>query len=189
MSNKRKLRGSDWEPFSRMLRGHEDHFRAEADALVPGFNDQFDAAAAEAGRFNDFFRDRAKESHQDEYLESDVNQLPEPLPDQVRGLYMRVMTELAAGERKGCRHVSLKTPVPSIAPVFADWIRCLHCYMSQPTNVRLTEREEHTCDLCGGYQPGQTMDSFFPQLGPVMLIIGVCPACRAKAGPSKPSGS
>lgn len=193
MSNRRKLRGRDWSEASRVfreaVRGHEDEICAGLDAATPGFSDQLRAAVEEGAEFNDEFRRRAETSMPGQYLEADASKLPGQMADEVYGLYVRVVTELASGARRGCRHVSLKTPVMSVAPVFADWIRCVPCYMSQPSDVPLTEREQHTCDLCGSYRPGQTMDSFFPQIGPVMLIIGVCPACRALAGPRKPAAS
>jgi hypothetical protein len=187
VSNRRKLRGSDWSEASRVLReavrGNEDEIHAQLDAATPGFADQLQAASAEGAEFSDEVRRRAKEKLGSQYLEADHSKLPGQMSDQVFGLYIRVVTEMASGARRGCRHVSLKTPKPSVAPVYADWIRCLSCYMSQPHDVPLTEREEHTCDLCGSYQPGQNMDAFFPQIGPVMLIIGACPACRAKVHP------
>lgn len=184
MGNRRKLRGRDWEAASRLVRtdlaGHEDQIRAAAEVAAPGFNDQLQAAAAEGEQFDKEFRRRAKERLPGQCFEADANQVPQQVSDQIYGLYIRVTTELATGARQGCRHISIKTPVQSIAPVYADWIRCFSCYMSQPTDVPLTEREEHTCDLCGSYRPDQHMDSIFPQIGPMMLIIGICPACLAR---------
>jgi hypothetical protein len=184
MSNRRKLRGSDWEQASREIRasvqGREDQIRAGLDMIVPGFLDQVSAAAAEGAQFSEEVRRRAEASDPARYHEADGSRIPQQIADQVQGLYLRVTFELAVGERRPCPHVSIKKPCNSIAPVYGDWIRCVPCYMSTNAAVRLTEQEEHTCDLCGTYEPEQPMDAIFPQVGPVMLIIGVCPACRAR---------
>jgi hypothetical protein len=67
-----------------------------------------------------------------------------------------------------------------MAPVFDDWIACLRCaprYLRRPS---LSEREDHTCDLCGEYRRGQPMSQVHTGVGFVHLIIGVCPRCDAR---------
>ena len=98
--------------------------------------------------------------------------------DQITCLYLRVITELAKGERIHCAHISLQEPIPAIACVHDNWIYCRPCTARKASQPVLTDREEHTCDLCGSYRPGQTMHALYPQVGPVMLIVGICDGCR-----------
>jgi hypothetical protein len=190
MSNRKKLRGRDWEEASRLVRSlhpYAEQFAAQAEAAVPGHTDQLLAAAAEGGQFSDELARRAKEQIPGYFREAAPGKLPQQLADQIYGLYIRVAAEMATGERRSCPHVSLKTPRACVAPVYADWIRCVDCFKKGPNPpIQLTEREEHTCDLCGGYEPGQTIHELMQQVGPIMLIIGGCPACYARAAPADP---
>ncbi len=183
MSNRRKLRGKDWAPLSRQIRtitdGRETQLRAEIETVAPGFLDQLDAAAADGAQSYAEFCHAAKARSPGRWGETDPRKLSQQFLDQVTGLFVRVMTELATGERTHCGHVSLHAPGPAVACVHADWICCRSCFArGNATRPQLTEREEHTCDLCGIWRTGQTMHGLYPQVGPVMLIIGVCPACH-----------
>jgi hypothetical protein len=178
MSNRRKLRGADWAPLSRQIRtitdGREDQLREEIDDAAPGFLDQLGAASADSRRSYTEFLRASKAAHPGRCGEADASKVPQHVMDQITGLYLRVMTELATGERKHCGHVSLTAPSPAIACVHADWIYCRSCAVRETTRPLLTEREEHTCDLCGTWRPKQTMHALYPQVG------GICPACRRK---------
>lgn len=186
MSNRRKVRGKDWEPLSRSIRtitaGREAQFRAEAEVIAPGFLDQLAAASADGLRLHDRFRAAAREAGPaGRYHETDGGKVPQPVLDQIHGLYLRVITELANGERKHCSHINLSAPRPAVACAHADWIYCRPCFARiRPARPHLTEREEHTCDLCGTWRPEQTMDGLYPQVGPVMLIVGICPRCKER---------
>jgi hypothetical protein len=191
VSNRRKIRGTDWEPLSRKIRTitvvREAQLRAEIDQIAPGFLDQLKAAADDGRQSAERFRDAAKNAVPGRFHEADSRDVPLPVLDQVHGLYLRVITELAQGKRKHCRHVSLKTPIPAFACVHADWIYCRSCFRRQPpSRPLLTEREEHTCDLCGTWRHKQTMHALYPQVGPVMLIIGICPRCKARITSVRP---
>ena len=185
MSNTRKLlRGRDWEPLSREIdRACDgippDRLRAEMYRGHPGLADQADAAFAETAgvsrRFTASMRDHGVNSVG--VAPADV---PGDIAHQVRGLYLRVAAELASGQRRHCPHVTPSAPVPALAPVFDDWAACLaRCarYLRRPP---LTEREEHTCDLCGRYRPHQRMGHLCPPVGAFILVIGVCPRCSAR---------
>jgi hypothetical protein len=182
VSNRKKLRGRDWAPLSQKIRsisdGREAQLRAEIETAAPGFLDQLGAAAADGRRRYAEFVRAGKAAHPGRCSEADPRKVPEQLLDRVTGLYLRVMTELATGGRVHCGHVTLQAPKPAIACVHANWIYCTACYHRRAAPPRLTDREEHTCDLCGTYRPKQTMHGLYPQIGPVMLIIGICPACH-----------
>jgi hypothetical protein len=177
VSNRRKVRGRDWAPLSRQIRAlPADRMRAQIDAIAPGFRDQFDAATADSSRFHARTR-RVLVGTPGSYSEADPRDVPAPVLDQVTGLYLRVMTEVASGEREHCGHISLQAPRPAIACVFAHWICCYPCAPRYVTRPRLSEREEHTCDLCGTY-----LDGLYAQIGPVMLMIGICGPCKQRIG-------
>lgn len=182
MSNRRKLRGRDWEPLSRRLQsiqhGHETQLRAEIEQARPGFLDQADAAVADGIRLTRQLRANLKNLHPDDSAQVDARRIPARIRSQVHGLFLRVTTELAAGERARCGHISLDAPSPAVVPVYENWASCPRCLPRMP-HAALTEREDHTCDLCGTYKPQQTMDHIYPQVGPFILIIGICPACSA----------
>jgi hypothetical protein len=185
VSNRKKTRGTDWAPLSERLRaitdGQEAQLRAGLETAFPGFLDQLQAAAAEGGRHHDEMRRANMAADPDRCEEADPRNVPRHVLDQVTGLYLRVMTEVFTGERAHCGHIDLKAPRPAIACVHANWIYCRPCFARRrPGRPPLTEREEHTCDLCGTYRPKQTMHGLYPQVGPVMLIIGICPRCRGR---------
>ena len=96
---------------------------------------------------------------------------------QLFGHFMRVLAGFAEGTVPHCKHIRLDAPRPAIVVVFAPSIDCHRCYPLRP-RPRLTEREEHTCDMCRGYAPGQTINAVFPQCGPFMLVAGMCDPCR-----------
>jgi hypothetical protein len=184
VSNRRKLRGRDWAPLSERIRaitdGREAQFRAEAETAAPGFLDQLEAATADSSRHYAEFIQSARAAAPGRCGEADPGNVPQQVLDQVTGLYLRVMTEVATGERVRCKHITLEAPRPAIACVHANWIYCRACYFRRAARPQLSEREEHTCDLCGTYRAGQTMHGLYPQVGPVMLIVGICPACRRR---------
>jgi hypothetical protein len=188
MSNRRKLRGKDWAPLSRrvgaVIDGRGTQLRAEIEAARPGFLDQLAAATADGARASAELAAEIEAAGRGTGI--DPRQVPRQILDQVHGLYMRVISELQAGERKHCGHISLDAPVPAIACVHADWIYCRRCYPRKVTRPQLSEREEYTCDLCGTYRHGQTMDGIYPQMGPVMLLIGICPACSERIRGGQP---
>src|SRR5207249_836515 len=136
----------------------------------PGFGDQFAAATADARRRYAQFGRRVAADNPDRYSEADPRDVPPQVMDQVTGLYYRVIAELAAGKRRRCAHISLGAPRPAVACIYDDWICCHPCVPRYARRPQLTEREEHTCDLCGTFRPGQTMDSLQTGVGPVMLI-------------------
>jgi hypothetical protein len=184
VSNRRRLRGKDWEPLSQHIRtitgGREAQLRTEIETIAPGFLDQLGAASADGRRSYAEFLGGAKADHPSRAAEVDARQVPQQIVDQITGLYIRVMTEVATGERAHCGHVSLYAPRPAVACVHTNWICCRPCFTRKATRPMLTEREEHTCDLCGTWRPKQTMHALYPQVGPVMLIIGICPTCRTR---------
>jgi hypothetical protein len=184
MSNTRKLRGRDWAPLSREL-GHilgaapPGQVRADTDRIAPGFADQLDAATAEAAHAHARFTARLRAAGQD-VTDGTGSTLPADVRDQMHGLYLRVITEVAQGTRRHCPHFTLGTPAAAVAVVFDDWIACRRCAPLYARRPVLTQREEHTCDLCGRYRPRQTMDQVFPSYCGVILIIGTCPQCSAR---------
>jgi hypothetical protein len=178
------LRGSDWAPLSRRLdrilgEVPPGQLRADADRLAPGFADQLGAASAEARQAHTAFMTRLRAAGQP-VTDGTGRALPAGTLDQIRGLFLRVITEVASGERRCCPHFTLAAPVAAVAVVFDDWISCRRCLPRFARRPVLSEREEHTCDLCGGYRPRQTMDQVFPVFGAVTLIVGTCPRCSAR---------
>lgn len=184
MSNRRSLRGKDWAPLSRQISsitaGRETQLADEINRLAPGFLDQLEAANAELAGLGREMRRNARETYAGRFTEADPHDVPASVAEQIAGLYLRVITELATGERTHCGHISLEKPRPAIAAVHSDTAYCRRCFTSgKATRPQLTEREEHTCDLCGSYRHKQTMDAVNAQVGPFLLIIGICPRCSA----------
>src|SRR5438105_2417908 len=86
VSNRRKLRGADWEPLSRQIRtittGRETQLRAEINSTAPGFLDQVAAATTDAvGHYLQFGRD-LKNHAPDRAGEVDARNLPDQVLDQ-----------------------------------------------------------------------------------------------------------
>jgi hypothetical protein len=180
MSNRRKVRThAGWTA----LAGHLETVlsqvgRAQLDSIVeaasPGLNDQMQAAVAEAmaARTRGIATaERIDPGHYGEVV-SDATARA-----QLYGHFLRVITGLAAGTVPHCPHISLTAPRPAIVVVFAPSIDCHACYRRRP-RPRLSDVEEHTCDLCRGYVPGQTIHCVLPQCGPYMLVAGMCDRCR-----------
>jgi hypothetical protein len=182
MSNRRKLRGKDWAPLASAIRSIPGvRLAAAATACAPGYLDQVQAAEAEAHGIHAASLRRAQAMGLG-FRPAAAAPYPDAR-DELNGLYLRVITELAKGELDHCEHVSLSSPRPAIACVYAGWIDCVPCArrrVGEP--AALSEREEHTCDLCGTWRPGQTMYPVNAAVGPVMLIAGLCRDCLARLG-------
>lgn len=175
-------RGKDWEAGARQVRtlieNRREETEAAADLIAPGLRDQLEAASRDARRQQDKLRDHEP----GRYGSVDIASVPEQIGDQVFGLYIRVVTEMASGARRKCPHLSVQAPRAAFAPVYDDWISCTACLSQFEREAPLTEEESRTCDLCGGYQPGQQLNALYPQIGPVLMAVGVCPACASQLG-------
>lgn len=184
MPANRGPRGTDWEPLARELlkltRGHQEELRAQLAAAHPAFHDQLLAAIADAKR---------KEAQATAFMRqhsgllsgyASFSQVPAQLDARLCGLYIRVITELAAGTRAACPHIRMDAPVPFIAMVFSGRADCWPCTRRRgPVRPVLTGREEHTCDVCGAYRPGQAMHQLTRRFGPATIAAGACDGCIA----------
>jgi hypothetical protein len=191
MSNTRKLRGRDWAPAAARL----DKIIAAAggrvppgvmEALVqPGYADQAAAARAEALPVYLASIDAAAARYPGRAVTLTPHDEPQDIIDQVHGLFLRVVSEMSHGERRHCPHLADWAPVPAVAPACCDWVACHRCEPLPEfggTRPALTEEEDHTCDLCGGYRHRQTIHGVQALIGFVTLIYGVCPDCSERMG-------
>ncbi len=84
------------------------------------------------------------------------------------------MVGMLTGELRTCPH--LGSPRPCLAPVWADIVVCLDCTHLIPD---YGEVENRTCDRCR-----QTVESgsmIYPsavQTGPLIVLVGLCEACK-----------
>lgn len=151
---------------------HREELLAAAEARRgSALSDQLAAAVTDATRGRERFTEVVRRTlpHGDIYPD-------ETALTAMFGHYLRIVGALADGSINHCPHVGIRTPAPAIAAVFGDRVDCFDCY-SPMRRPHLSQIEDHTCDLCRGYVPDQTMHQLTPQVGPLLLLMGVCEPC------------
>jgi hypothetical protein len=149
--------------------GDEDEARAQVRAAHPGWADQADAAADEAGQLAR--RPIAGISRED--------LIADPAAEAaLRGQVLRVLAGLAGGSMAGCPHADVATPRPLYAAAWGTRVDCRDCFPRSPVQ-NPTPVESRTCDLCGRVQL-RTVLLATPTVGMITLGLGVCSRCLAR---------
>lgn len=179
MSNRRKSRREHdaWTAAARVVQaelraaGIDSPHKAAPVAVA----DQLDAAHSEGvARL-----DRARRSGRfpiGAWVPAGATTMPPLMGDRVFGIYLSLVAGIDDGSVECCPHISLESPVAAIADPARNRIACYACgprHLPPP----LDEVEDHTCDVCRGYVPGQTIHPILPQVGPLLLVLGACDDC------------